>query len=138
MPTRITLADQISKELLFFYIFMIVIFSWILISLWGKWLDNFTFVTLGLDEKSPSHTFIIALTVTLLLIACIIFLRTFGIDYSKLVVGECDEYGAFTHNLDNIIDEQNDKYFGSSYTSDSYTRITPITGIGNTGIFDLL
>jgi hypothetical protein len=120
MPVRLTLADQISKEILFFNIFMIVIFSWVLVSLWGKWLDNFTFVTLGLDEKSSTHTFIIALTVTLIVIACIVFLRTFGINYSKIVVGDCDEYGALTNNLDGILDKNNVKFFGESYMHNIY------------------
>lgn len=120
---------------------MIVIFSWILISLWGKWLDNFTFKTLGLDEKSTIHTFIVALTVTFILIACIVFLRTFGVDYSKLIVGDCDEYGAFTHNLDNILDENNERFFSDSYLRvkrSRQTRVTPVTSLGATNIFDFI
>lgn len=128
-----TLADQISRETLFFFVFLIVVFSWILISLWGKWLDNFTFVTLGLNEKSPTHTFIIAMTVTLVLIACIIFLRTFGIDYTKLVIGDSDNYGVFAHDIDNLIDEKNSNFYGYYEP-----RVTPITGIGSTNIFNMI
>ena len=68
----------ISKELLFFWIFLIIIFSWLLIDLWGRWVNNFTFVTLNLDEKSPSHTFFIALIATIVIIVMIIYLKSSG------------------------------------------------------------
>ena len=71
-------AIVIKSELLFFWIFLIIIFSWILIDLYGRWLNNFTFVTLGLDEKSPWQTFVIAITVTAIIFTCIIFLKSIG------------------------------------------------------------
>jgi len=81
---------MIKSELLFFWIFLIIIFSWICIDLFGRWLNNFTFVTLGLNEKSPWHTFIIAITVTAILFTCIIFLKHTGYDLEPSIYSNND------------------------------------------------
>jgi len=96
MPVRVTLADEISKEVFFFFLFLIIIFSWVLIDLWCKWLNNFTYVTLGLDENSSVHTFIIALVVTCIILTCIAFVRTYGIDYRVAIMGASDVDGVFS------------------------------------------
>jgi low affinity Fe/Cu permease len=83
-------AFVIQSELLFFWIFLIIIFSWILIDLYGRWLNNFTFVTLGLDEKSPWQTFIIAITVTAIIFTCIIFLKNIGYNMEPEVCALCN------------------------------------------------
>ena len=43
-----------------------IILSWSLVPLWDRVIDNFTFRTLGLDETSTYHTFVIALVLTVI------------------------------------------------------------------------
>ena len=80
-----TYLIMVKSELLFFWVFLIIIFSWVLIDLYGRWLNNFTFITLGLDEKSSWHTFIIAITVTAIIFSCIIFLKKCGYNMEPAV-----------------------------------------------------
>jgi len=75
----------IQSELLFFWIFIIIIFSWVSIDLVGRWINNFTFVTLQLNEKSPWHTFVIAITVIALLFASILFLKSINMDLEPTI-----------------------------------------------------
>ena len=56
-----TMSDTISREFLFFCIFIIIILSWVSIDLIGRFINNFTFGTLGLDDKSTFHLFEILL-----------------------------------------------------------------------------
>lgn len=98
MPAKSTLADEMSKEVFFFFLFMIIIFSWVLIDLWCKWLNNFTYVTLGLDENNTLHTFVIAMVVTCIILSCITFARSFGVDYRVGIIGDSDIDGVFADN----------------------------------------
>lgn len=69
-------------ELPYGYIFMIVMiitFSWVLIDLWGRWLNNLLYISLSLDEKSTSTTLIVALSITLLIVTFLYYLPKFGI-----------------------------------------------------------
>lgn len=65
----------ILNEALFIWIFLIIIFSWLLIDIWGRFFNNFTFTTLKLDEKSSTHTFFIAIILTAIIITMIIYLK---------------------------------------------------------------
>ena len=75
----------ILNEMLFVWIFFIFVFSWILVELWTRWLDNFTFVTLKLDAKSTWHTFFIALIATAIIITMIIYLKTCNCDIQRSI-----------------------------------------------------
>ena len=74
-PIRREYVTYITEELLFIWIFLIIIFSWILIDLWGVFLKNFFYVTLQLNEKSSYDTFIVALCATSIIILMIIYLK---------------------------------------------------------------
>lgn len=66
-----------SPGTIFIILLVLILIAWILVALWTKFLDNFCYRTLGLDEKSSVHTFIVALVVTLILVA---FIFTVGRD----------------------------------------------------------
>lgn len=70
--------NEIQSELFFFWIFMIIIFSWIAVDYTARFINNLTFYTLGMNEKSTWHTFIIAGTLIAIIFTCIIFLKTLG------------------------------------------------------------
>jgi hypothetical protein len=79
-----TISDTIAREALFLWLLMLVIFSWILIESWGRVLNNIAFVTLKMDENSSYDTFILALTLTLIVFATIIFFKNMGFNYNSL------------------------------------------------------
>lgn len=89
MPPQIrTVADTIAHEALFFWVFLVIIFSWILIDNWGRVINNLCFETLKLNDKSSYDTFIIALTLTLIIFAMILFLKSLGVNYEKSIGGD--------------------------------------------------
>ncbi len=85
MPPPVSYNVIILNEMLFIWIFFIFIFSWILVELWTRWLDNFTYITLKLDKNSPMHTFVIALVVSAFIITMIIYLKTCNCDVQSSI-----------------------------------------------------
>lgn len=75
-----TYSVEITESLLFIWIFFIVVFSWLIVDLVGRAFNNFTFVTLKMDEKNTVHTVIIALAVIAIVIACVFYLKTLNYD----------------------------------------------------------
>lgn len=55
-----------------------ILFSWIMIDLWGRVLDNLSYGTLGLNQNSTYHSLIVAVTVTLIFFVTIIYLGDTG------------------------------------------------------------
>lgn len=51
-----------------------VLIGWILVELWVRAIDNFTFNCLGLDRNSPMQTFLIALILTGLFIGYVMMI----------------------------------------------------------------
>lgn len=58
------LGKQFVRDMTFVELLFVIVLGWILVELWHKTIDNFTFTTLSLNEKSTYHTFIIALVAT--------------------------------------------------------------------------
>lgn len=83
MPQTNLIRDEISQSGFLFSVFLVVLFSWVLIDLWGRWFNNFTFNSIGLNPKSSYDTFIIALFSTLVIIACIVYLKTLGVPFEE-------------------------------------------------------
>jgi len=48
--------------------FLAITFSWLIVSLWQRVIDNFTFGTLGLNENSTFHALIVAASITAMFI----------------------------------------------------------------------
>ena len=71
-------SNILRSNLFFFWIFLIIVFSWITVDFTARFINNFTFVTLGLNEKSPWDTFIIAITIIAIIFTMVIFLKNCG------------------------------------------------------------
>jgi hypothetical protein len=54
-------------------LFFLLIFIWILVDLWVRFVWNLCIRTLGLNEKNTLHTFIIALSMSVIIVGFIIF-----------------------------------------------------------------
>jgi len=57
------------EKIKFIEILLVIIFLWILVDLYGKALNTFTYSYLKLDPENAWHAFIIALTVTGIVLA---------------------------------------------------------------------
>jgi hypothetical protein len=57
------------EKIKFIEILMVIIFLWILIDLYGKALNTFTYSYLKLDPENAWHAFVIALAVTGIILA---------------------------------------------------------------------
>ena len=55
----------------FITILLVIVIGWILVSLWTRFIENFAFGTLGLDEDGSWDTFLVALFITIFFIAFI-------------------------------------------------------------------
>lgn len=69
---------RMKLEILFAWMFLLFIFSWISVEVVGRALNNFTFNTLGLNEKSTYHTVIIAAVVVILELVTLSYFRYIG------------------------------------------------------------
>jgi hypothetical protein len=69
---------RMKLEILFAWMFLLFIFSWISVEVVGRALNNFTFNTLGLNEKSTYHTVIIAAVVVILELVTLSYFRSIG------------------------------------------------------------
>lgn len=69
---------RMKLEILFAWMFLLFIFSWISVEVVGRALNNFTFNTLGLNEKSTYHTVIIAAVVVILELLTLSYFRSIG------------------------------------------------------------
>lgn len=88
MPVIIpNMRDFLLNQWLFIIIFLLIVFAWITVDLWGRFINNLTFVTLKLSPNSTLHTFIIALVVTLILWNCFAYLATLGYDLQNQIAG---------------------------------------------------
>uniref|UniRef100_A0A6C0BC92 Uncharacterized protein n=1 Tax=viral metagenome TaxID=1070528 RepID=A0A6C0BC92_9ZZZZ len=69
---------KLKTELLFAWLYILFIFSWISIDVVGRALNNFTFKTLKLDENSTWDTSVIAGVVVILELVTIYYFKTIG------------------------------------------------------------
>lgn len=65
------MASVIGEDVEFAELLFVIILGWILVDLWLRVVDNFTFGTLGLNKDSTLDTLIIALVATIIFIAFI-------------------------------------------------------------------
>ena len=95
-------TSGIKQELLFAWIYILFIFSWISIDVVGRALNNFTFRTLGLDENSTWHTTIIAFVVIFLELLTIYYLKSSG---APIYGADCNDSPSTSNpQFDSIID----------------------------------
>jgi uncharacterized membrane protein (DUF485 family) len=90
----------ILNEMLFIWIFLLIILSWYCIDVLGRAINNFTFVTLRLNEKSTYDTFVIAFCVIAIVVASVIFLRTCNINLEEEITHLVPDQGRNIQNRD--------------------------------------
>lgn len=75
------------EKIKFIEILMLVVFLWILVDLYGKALNTFTYSYLKLDPENAWHAFIIALTVTAIILAFIFTNTEIGEKIEQQITG---------------------------------------------------
>lgn len=66
-----SLGDKYVNNITFIEMVFGIVLGWIIVTLWQRCIDNFTFNYLGLNRASTYQTGIIALTITVLFISFI-------------------------------------------------------------------
>lgn len=72
-------SDTLKDGIIFTWIFFLFILSWISVAVVGRFLDNLSFSTFGLNDKSTYHTFIIAVVIVAIEILTIYYFSCIGI-----------------------------------------------------------
>lgn len=67
------------NQIAFVIIVLAITFGWLLVSVWQRVLENFAFGTLGLNEQSTLHSFLIAVSVTIIFLITIWMLDQYNI-----------------------------------------------------------
>lgn len=90
MPVDVTEDDipfsfKIQYALIFGWIFLLFILSWISVAVVGRAIDNICFTSLGLSDKSTLHTCVIALVIVLIELLTLYYFQSLGIPiYDKI------------------------------------------------------
>lgn len=105
MPNRVNdesdFTVQIKIELLYAWLFILFIFSWISVELVARAINNFTFNTLGLSEKSTFHTTIIALVVVIIQLVTLKYFRILNIVDDTSIDNISSSFG-INNNVNNV------------------------------------
>lgn len=71
---------KIKDIILFSWMFLLFIFSWISVAVVGRAVDNITFTTLGLSDKSTLHTVVIAMVIVFIEILTLYYFNNLGMN----------------------------------------------------------
>ena len=71
---------KIKDIILFTWMFLLFIFSWIAVGVVGRAVDNITFNTLGLSDKSTLHTIVIAMVIVIIEILTLYYFNSLGMN----------------------------------------------------------
>lgn len=63
------IAMKRAANLTFIEVLFAIVIAWLLVSLWEKVIENLAYHTIGLNPDSTTHSFIVALTVTIIFVA---------------------------------------------------------------------
>lgn len=73
------LSKTFFKDVSFLEVLFVIVIGWMLVALWQRSLDNFTFRTLGMSRDSTMQTTLIALVITIVFVGFIfLFDSVFG------------------------------------------------------------
>ena len=73
------LSNKFIQDTSFVEVLFVIVIGWMLVALWQRSLDNFTFNTIGLSRDSTLHTTVIAVVVTIIFVSFVfIFDSIFG------------------------------------------------------------
>ena len=81
---------------------MAIVFGWLLVSVWQRVLENFSYETLGLNSRSTIHALIVAIILTISFFAFVWMID----EYDIVPAGEAA--GAVSGATENIIDGENE------------------------------
>lgn len=84
----------------FILLFFVILFSWILIDLYGKVLHNFCYHTMGMDEHSSWNALLIAIFITIIFFICIYYLGERGKLVQNKVIGISSVHNATAERAD--------------------------------------
>ena len=107
-PTNMSVDQNASSEVTFITVVLAIVVAWILVALWTRAIENFSFGTLKLDGDSAWHALIVAITVTVVFLVTIWMIDQFGLVPGGLeteIEGiESDELGGgdFVQNNDRV------------------------------------
>lgn len=123
-------AVRVKIELLYFWMFILFIFSWISVELLARAINNFTFNTLGLNEKSTYQTTIIAMVVIFIQIVTIFYFRQLEIIDDNTVTNINNAYGIKnTTPVGDSISDITDDYKRNFLTTDIIGMIAELEEI---------
>ena len=77
-------SRQTTHQTIFTVIFLAIVIGWIIIALWTRVLDNFTYGVLKLEDSSTWDTLLIALVITIIFISLIWVVDEYEITTSPL------------------------------------------------------
>jgi len=84
-PTSMTAEEgnvsgsQANSEITFITVVLAIVVSWILVALWTRVIENFTFGTLHLNGDSSWHALIVAFTITVIFLVTVWMIDKYGI-----------------------------------------------------------
>lgn len=79
-----TSGSQTNSEVTFITVVLAIVVAWILVALWTRVVENFTFGTLHLNGNSSWHALIVAFTITVIFLATVWMIDRYGIIPSGL------------------------------------------------------
>jgi hypothetical protein len=77
--------------LVLFLLMLALIVGWILVNLWTRCIENIAYVTFQLNINSSWHTFIVAMTMTIIGIGYLSMLRSYRIDLEGGILHHIDQ-----------------------------------------------
>lgn len=119
---------KMQIELLYAWTFFLFIFSWISVELVARAINNFTFNTLKMDEKSTFQTTIIALICIIIQLLTLNYFRTLGIVEDNSMANILSK---FNNSSDDSIDDSSGNSSGKRnfVNSDHIEFITQLESI---------
>ena len=83
-PTNMTVEEgnvsgsQTNSEVTFITVVLAIVVAWILVALWTRVIENFTFGTLHLNGDSSWHALIVAFTITVIFLVTVWMIDRYG------------------------------------------------------------
>ncbi len=123
--TSVSLANS---EITFITVVLAIVVAWILVALWTRVIENFTFGTLRLDGDSSWHALIVALTITVIFLVTVWMIDRYGIIPNGLeaeiegIDSSTVQGGSTITNNDLANDSRRNQVFTPSFSSSKNKR----------------
>lgn len=127
MPRYVTdetyFTESLKTGIIFAWVFFLFILSWISVAVVGRAIDNLSFVTLGLNDKSTLHTFVIAFVVISIELVTLYYFYSMGMN-----IYDTSFMGDFSMQCD---DNKNDYNMNSVYLLNNGKGLSSINYLDN-------